>query len=655
MPSSQSTRQSTPQSVPPGTIPEDPEPAKKSRKRKTAEKKPLPRSSTLHGLWGLKPVEQGSAGQGPVGERVCEDRGEGRGVLVFKVAPEKLSAVVLGVQNAEARMITPPRSLSDTVVAGPETPEKQNSDSSIMMPDLEGEGPGDGVLQQSPPENVQQSPRNRRSSFNALVFPEIAPQPAVAITPRVVPIAPRSVPIAPKPADVAPKPKAPHPFFLGKEARISIYVSELTLGHALQATAAPAMTTTLSETGEPSRKRQKSVSSDQTVSETPTLLPAKPIQSSSKSFHPFFMSRTVSVDSNISVASMPLLPLPQGKKVYLGNGKPAAFPPKGMNHIHDNPAHQARIERHMTLKQRKGKATLHNHHGSYSSLANIYKSVDFIPPERTTYPKSQIQDLAKQVLSPNCHHALLRAYKILCNEDRTKDPDGIAWTYKFRPRRSDEILCGNDAGLQLRNWMAGDRKLVHPTTSSIPAEMEDFIVDDDGDGDYTDDSISEVDTPRKPKRKKVFNAYENVVILVGNHGVGKSSAVYAVAEEMGYQVFEISPGSKRGAREIFEAVGEVGQSELVTKHKAINTAPDLSPVEDALESRKGRKGLICFEEVDILYEDDKSFWSGVSNLVEKSSRRPVILTCNGIYSPPLNERIYVDGRCFWDTADIPEL
>ena len=187
----------------------------------------------------------------------------------------------------------------------------------------------------------------------------------------------------------------------------------------------------------------------------------------------------------------------------------------------------------MTLKQRKGKATLHNHHGSYSSLANIYQSVDFIPPERTTYPKSQIQDLAKQVLSPNCHHALLRAYKILCNEARTRAPDGIAWTYKFRPRRSDEILCGNDAGLQLRNWMAGDRKLVHSTTSNIPAEMEDFIVDDDGDGDYTEDSISEVDTPRKPKRKKVFNAYENVVILVGNHGVGKSSAVYAVAEEMG--------------------------------------------------------------------------------------------------------------------------
>lgn len=406
------------------------------------------------------------------------------------------------------------------------------------------------------------------------------------------------------------------------------------IGQALQGTFAPAMTITLSETGEPPRKRQKSVSSDQTTSEPAALLPAKPIQSS-KSLHPFFMSRTASMESTVSATSMSLLPLPQGKTVYLGNGRPTPFPPKGMSHVHDNPS-VVRMERRTALKQKKGKATYYNHHGSYSSLANIYPSTDLIPPTKTIYSKSQIQDLAKEVLSPSSHHALLRAYKILCNEDRTKDPDGMAWTYKFRPRRSDEILVGNDAGLQLRNWVSGDRKL--STNPSIPAEMEDFIVDDTEDDVYTDDPISEIDTPQKPKRKKkVFDAYENVVVLVGDHGVGKSAAVYAVAEELGYQVFEISPGGKRGAREIFEAVGEVGQSELVTKHKAINAAPDLSPVrhtlnngvDDGGERRKGRKGLVCFEEVDVLYEEDKSFWSGVSNLVEKS-RRPVILTCNGI-------------------------
>ena len=181
--------------------------------------------------------------------------------------------------------------------------------------------------------------------------------------------------------------------------------------------------------------------------------------------------------------------------------------------------------------------------------------------------------------------------------------------------------------------MAGDRKHI---PMSIPKEMDDFIVDEDereeSAVDWDNDSISEFgDTPKKKKRKKVekFTAYENVVILTGPNGVGKSAAVYAVAEELGYQVFEISPGSKRGGKELMEAVGEVGQSELVTKHKQVNSAPSISPIKNGETFKKARKGLICLEEVDVLYEEDRGFWSCVISLVEKS-RRPVIMTCNGM-------------------------
>jgi DNA polymerase III delta prime subunit len=162
-------------------------------------------------------------------------------------------------------------------------------------------------------------------------------------------------------------------------------------------------------------------------------------------------------------------------------------------------------------------------------------------------------------------------------------------------------------------------------------------VDDDN---VSDDPISEMDddSPRKPRsrKKELFVSYSNVVILAGPHGVGKSAAVHAVAEELGYQVFEISPGSRRGWKEVMEAVGEVGQSELVTRHKSLTTEPSLAPLKlgdpglGELKSR-GRKGLVCFDEVDVLYEEDKGFWTCVTGLVEKS-RRPVIITCNGI--PP---------------------
>ena len=355
------------------------------------------------------------------------------------------------------------------------------------------------------------------------------------------------------------------------------------------------------------------------------------------------------MESTVSLSSSPLLALPQGKTVYLGNGKPAHFPTNGVSHIYESETSHSLPPHHLPIKLRKGKSRSCDYYAgssSYASLVNFPTSVDFIPPEKLIIPKSNIENQAQSILTPQSHRALFRAYNILLREDRLKDPDGQSWTNKFRPHRADEVLAPQ--GLELRNWMAGNRKIVSLIRDP---EMDDFIVDDES------ESESDNESPRKRRRRKkeLFTAYSNVVILTGPHGVGKSAAVEAVAEELGYQVFEISPGSRRGWKDLMEAVGEVGQSELVTKHKDVSVAPSLSPLKSGEEmgsnevKSQGRKGMICLDEVDVLYEEDKGFWGCVTSLVEKS-RRPVVMTCNG-----LQFKVHTDTRPFCYSGELYKL
>jgi hypothetical protein len=350
------------------------------------------------------------------------------------------------------------------------------------------------------------------------------------------------------------------------------------------------------------------------------------------------MYRTASMESTTSAASIPLLPLPQGKTVYLGTAKPAPFPPLGMNHIYEKELNPSFTPQNLPINLRKGKSISRDYFVdsfTYAFSTNFTTSKpEFIPPEKLIIAKSSIEQQAQSILTPQSHKALLRAYQILRNEDKLKDPDGQSWTHKFRPRRADEILPSQ--GLELRDWMIGNRKIV---MSIIPEEMDDFIDDDDYDDDDDDD-----ESPRKLK-KDGFIAYSNVVILTGPHGVGKSATVGAIAEELGYQVFEISPGSRRGGKELMEAVGEVGQSELITKNKEITTSSVLKKigVEEMEVTSHRRKGLICLDEVDVLYEEDKGFWGSVTALVEKS-RRPIIMTCNGTQT--LQIRLTLRSFCY---------
>ncbi|KOS21004.1 Telomere length regulation protein elg1 [Escovopsis weberi] len=175
--------------------------------------------------------------------------------------------------------------------------------------------------------------------------------------------------------------------------------------------------------------------------------------------------------------------------------------------------------------------------------------------------------------------------------------------------------------------------------------------------------------PGQKNAKRLANA----ILLSGPHGCGKTATVYAVARELGFEVFEINSSSRRSGKDILEKVGDMTRNHLVQQNRADPTSIDVDEAGDEVKCGKqgmmtaffkpkevkgenkeaapktrGKKqqndegadresratsgkahkqSLILLEEVDILFEEDKQFWATLMGLIAQS-KRPFIMTCN---------------------------
>lgn len=264
--------------------------------------------------------------------------------------------------------------------------------------------------------------------------------------------------------------------------------------------------------------------------------------------------------------------------------------------------------------------------------------------------------------------------------DQGRANDGIAWTVQYAPRTAIDVL--QPAALQMRDWMrslttsvtqkthssVGDKAAQASKRSSrkkkrrkISNELDDFIAssDDETEGEYD---------------KNVKNA----VLISGPAGCGKTASVFAVAKELDFEVFEVHPGMRRSAKDVLDRVGDMTQNHLVQgAENGVAAEPDTSTLDaasinqDIASGRQGtmnkffsktqtdkrrktrrkisgksvettkapkaqKQSVILLEEVDILFDEDKGFWSGVMSLISQS-KRPVVLTCNDERTIPFDD------------------
>ncbi|KAK7407953.1 hypothetical protein QQX98_009870 [Neonectria punicea] len=283
-----------------------------------------------------------------------------------------------------------------------------------------------------------------------------------------------------------------------------------------------------------------------------------------------------------------------------------------------------------------------------------------------------------------------------------------SWVQKYAPVTASQVLQAGKEAFLLKEWLQTLRVQSVGTgsadaggkgktkTDSAPRKrrkkdkLDGFIVDSDEEANYMDE-VSEDEDDWAPagsgvtkktvirsgdaaaKGSKDQGRLTNAVVVSGPHGSGKTAAVYAVAKELGFEIFEINSSSRRSGKDILERVGDMTRNHLVQHHQtdsaaeddedevtrdlksgkqgtmttffkpkpaAVSKKPTRKPTERKAEPNKPssvknqKQSLILLEEVDVLYEEDRQFWVTLMGMMSQS-KRPFIMTCNDESLVPL--------------------
>lgn len=324
------------------------------------------------------------------------------------------------------------------------------------------------------------------------------------------------------------------------------------------------------------------------------------------------------------------------------------------------------------------------------------------------------------------HPAIQHMYKEIATSSTAFDRfecETQDWVHKYAPACAEQVLQAGREVYILRDWLktltihsvgvqAGNtsktrdssvssRKVTTKRKRRRAEELDGFVVSSDEEAnemcqvrDSEDHDphgsrlkrsvISSRDARNSGNNERVANA----VVISGPHGCGKTAAVYAVARELGFEVFEINAGSRRSGKDILDKVGDMTRNHLV-KHvhsdqgadgkeeaEIMNmlseklkedldsgrqgtmnsffkpkSAPKNKYLKRKLETEKSspkkdpprkhqnqKQSLILLEEVDVLFDEDKTFWATTLELLIQS-KRPVIMTCTDESLLPLEGMI----------------
>ncbi|ANB15224.1 Elg1p [Sugiyamaella lignohabitans] len=256
-------------------------------------------------------------------------------------------------------------------------------------------------------------------------------------------------------------------------------------------------------------------------------------------------------------------------------------------------------------------------------------------PSRVFLDKQELVSIALSAIAP-FSRSILSPLIQRCGEPSAFDKhsyEQLAWTTKYSPVKTSNVITANSNAANVLSWIERKQKALKkfPVKQAIPkrirkkkenkSEMDGFIVS----GDDTDED-------ERPSVEPDSNAKSDFLILYGPSGSGKTSSVYSAGAELGCFVFEVNSSQRRSGKTLVALLEGMAQSHLV----------HMSAPKDQ-EKMQLQNSIVLLEEVDVLYEEEKSFWAGLQRFTE-ISRRPIVLTCTNPTSLPSTITDSVSGN-----------
>ncbi|XP_050352059.1 enhanced level of genomic instability 1 [Nymphalis io] len=262
-----------------------------------------------------------------------------------------------------------------------------------------------------------------------------------------------------------------------------------------------------------------------------------------------------------------------------------------------------------------------------------------------------------------------------CTEVNNDNPEKLNWCDKYKPTTSKQIIGNFESVKELKRWLEtwSEKLIKDKSNGSDVSDMSDFY-------------CSDMDS------KDAMRTTNNVLIVAGKSGSGKTSSVYAVAAELAIKVIEVNASSKRNGKIMLQDLQEATQSHKVNRAKSgtessqksssqevptilsikkrgrpkrvledinakkntsVPTCETSTQVPSSQECVRTAMSLILIDDADIVFDQDDGFCSAISQLIQ-SSKRPVILVTSSPSCPHL-QRFLQNGKIIHMRPLLPRM